>query len=248
MATRRRAPLAPACERPHPCPKPLQLQVLGRARFFTGLSASQLSDIGDRCVARGYAAGEAIYRVGAPARSLYVLASGRAKITHPRPGGTDVVMDVVLPGEMFGALPALGEPAYEETAEALTTSCALAISAEEFDRILREYPSVALAVIGTLSRRLVEARRALRRLHGESVRQRLAATLLDLADRAGQDRADMTLLQLPLTRVDLARMAGATPESVSRAISSWKRAGLIDSGRRWVAIRDRAALQRLALR
>lgn len=242
-ATRRRTPLARPCPEPHSCPKSLRMEVLRRVPFFARLSPEELEGVDARAVARGHQEGVAIYRAGNPARSLYILASGRVKITRPRPGGSDVVVDVVLPGEYFGALPSLGQRAYEDTAETLTVSCTLAISQEDLDRILRAYPQVALELIPVLARRLAEARRVITRLSGDSVERRLAGTLLALADRAGQLQQDTTLLQLPLTRSDLAGMTGATTESVSRTLSRWRRMGIIDSGRRWIAIRDRSAIE-----
>jgi CRP-like cAMP-binding protein len=242
-ATRRRSPLSRACPEPHPCPKPIRMDVLRRVPFFALLSTEELEGVDARAVARGYEEGAAIYRAGTPARSLYILASGRVKITRPRPGGSDVVVDVVLPGEHFGSLPSLGQQTYEDTAEALTVSCTLAISQPDLDRILRTYPQVALELIPMLAQRLVEARRVIARLSGDSVERRLAGTLLALADRAGHVHREGTLLQLPLTRSDLAGMAGATTESVSRTLSRWRRLEIIDSGRRWIAIRDRAAIE-----
>lgn len=51
---------------------------------------------------------------------------------------------------------------------------------------------------------------------------------------------------LPLSRADLAGLAGPTPVSVSRVMSRWKKEGLIDSGRRWTALLDRSRLEELS--
>ena len=76
----------------------------------------------------------------------------------------------------------------------------------------------------------------------DAVESRLAATLLRLAAKLGEQQADRLLIQLPLSRQDLADMTGATVETVSRIMSQFRKQGLIDSGRRWVAILDRDAL------
>lgn len=67
-----------------------------------------------------------------------------------------------------------------------------------------------------------------------------------LADKLGEKRDESILLQLPLTREDLASMTGTTTESVSRTLSKWRRAGLIETGRRWTSLKDRDALAALA--
>ncbi|MCT2032645.1 helix-turn-helix domain-containing protein [Dietzia cinnamea] len=62
----------------------------------------------------------------------------------------------------------------------------------------------------------------------------------------GDGRAAGTLLELPLTRSDLAGITGSTPESVSRVMSRLRREGIIDSGRRWTAVLDRERLAEIA--
>ena len=74
---------------------------------------------------------------------------------------------------------------------------------------------------------------------------RLAAILLVLAGKVGKPWNGATLLDVPLAREDLAAMAGAATESVSRLLSQWQREGAIEAGRRWVAVADAARLRQL---
>jgi CRP-like cAMP-binding protein len=54
-----------------------------------------------------------------------------------------------------------------------------------------------------------------------------------------------TLIYAPLSREDVASMAATTVESCSRIMSGFRRRGLIDAGRGWVAIADRSGLEEL---
>jgi CRP-like cAMP-binding protein len=220
--------------------------VLGETTFFSGLGSEELAEVDRRFVAHAYAAHTTLCRAGEPARQLFVLGAGRVKLTRHPDVGCDVVVDVVLPGAMFGALPSGTHPTYGETAETLTGCCVLAIPVEQFRELLQAHPDVAAAVIGSLGDHLSRARAALARLGAPSVEQRIAATVLALVERAGHDRPDMTLVQVPLARVDLAAMCGTTTESVSRTLSRWRRAGVIESGRRWVGVADIDALRAIA--
>lgn len=243
---RRETPLAQTCDVPHACPMPLRLDVLAHAPYFAGLSRDEIAEIDQRMVVRGYHEGETIHHVGAPAGGLFILATGRVKVTRPALDGADVLVDIITPGAMFGSIAALGESTHPDTAETLTVSCALWVSAADFRRVLRQHPHVALAVLDDVSARLEQAHETVRRLSGGTVEQRVAATLLTLADKLGEPRGDTMLLQLPLTRGDLAAMTGTTTESVSRALSAWRKAGWIETGRRWTAIVDRPALTSIA--
>ena len=226
----------------------MRRRVLAGTTFFRDLSGEELTEVDRRFVARAYAANMTICRAGEPARELFVLGAGRVKLTRHAHAGSSVVVDVVLPGAMFGALPCDAHPTYGETAETLSGCCVLAIPVEQFTALLRTHPEVSAAVIASLSDHLTQARAALARLATDGVEQRVAATVLALAERAGHDRADMTLVQIPLARADLAAMCGTTTESVSRTLSRWRRRGLIDAGRRWIGIADVDALRAIATR
>ncbi|GAB2872488.1 Crp/Fnr family transcriptional regulator [Nocardioides pacificus] len=255
MATERRTtPLRHGCEVPHSCPRSLRLDVLGHAPYFAGLDPDEIAAIDRRMQVRGHAEGETIHRAGDPATHLFILATGRAKVLRPALGpslgssseGGDVLVDVLTPGALIGSVSALGRSSYPDTAQALTVACTLSIGAADFRRVLADHPAVALAVLDDVADRLEQAQQSVRRLSGGTVEQRVAAALLTLADKLGEPHGDSLLLQLPLTRADLAAMTGTTTESVSRTLSRMRRDGLVDTGRRWTAITDRAALTRLA--
>jgi CRP-like cAMP-binding protein len=84
-----------------------------------------------------------------------------------------------------------------------------------------------------------------RQLSAHSVEHRIAFTLLKLADKFGERQGERLLIQTPLARDELAEMTGTTTESASRAISGLQKAGLIETGRQWVAILDRESLEAL---
>jgi len=245
---KRRIPLASTCALPHHCPRPLRMQVLGRVSLFAGLSQQHLEGIDKRMVSLSWAAGDSLFSAGEPADHLYVLAEGQAKLSQPTAGGQEVVVDLLIPGDLFGALSILGQPVYPETAWALTTTCALRVDPQSFREILAEHPQVALRVLDDVAGRLAQARSEVGQQSTSTVAQRVATTLLRLADRLGQERSGNrgTLLQLPLSRADLAGMVGSTTESVSRVMSRLRREGIIDSGRRWTAVLDRDRLAAIA--
>lgn len=244
---RRRVPLRTGYGEPHACPRPVRMAVLSRVPYFAGLSEDQLDGIDRRMESLAWAEGVALYRAGEPGQHLFVLASGRVKVSRPTSTGAEVVTDLITPGRLFGAMGTIGRPVHEETAEAMVTSCALRIDQESFRAVLLEHPAVALRVLDDVALRLARSHSAAGRQVTDTVAQRVAAVLLRLADDLGQERADGgTLLQVPLSRADLAGLSGSTPESVSRVMSRLRRDGIIDSGRRWTAVLDRARLEQVA--
>ncbi len=240
---RRTVPMAFPETDPHVCTPAVRLDVLGRVPLFSMLNATDLDRVSQQCRTQGHAAGDTIYRAGDVAASLYVVATGNLKTTRITVDGSETLLNVLGPGDFVGALPALGQSHYPESASALTPVCMLRIDSDEFTTMMEDLPAVAMAALNAVSGRLAAAHEAVHLLSGASLEQRLAATLLLLAAKAGVPWQGATLIQLPLSNDDLAAMTGVTTESVSRLMSRWNREGLIETGRRWVAISDRNTLE-----
>ncbi|MDO5697817.1 MAG: Crp/Fnr family transcriptional regulator [Dermatophilus congolensis] len=229
---------------PHQCPRPVRMRVLSRVPYFQGLPESDISAIDERMQTSSWTPDSPIYHAGDRADHLYVVAEGRVKLSQVTLSGTESLTDILVPGELFGAMGTLGEPVHLQSASALVGSCTLRIGQESFREILVEHPSVALRVLDDVAARLARAQADIGGQSTDSVAQRVATSLLRLADKLGQDRgARGVLLEVPLSRVDLAGLARSTPESVSRVMSRWRREGVIDSGRRWTAILERDRLE-----
>lgn len=245
MNKRRQTPLSTPVADPVACTLTTRIAVCRKVPLFAGLDDEHLMRINSRCRSRGFAAGAPVYAEGDPATRLYVVATGAVKITSLAADGRESMIDLLAPGDFFGALPALGRDRYAASATTLTPACLLGLDAREFDAILHEIPQVAVATLRGMGRWLERSHQAIHLLAGAPLEQRLAGTLLALADKVGKPWNGATLLDVPLAREELASMAGAATESVSRLLSQWQRAGWLQTGRRWVAIRDANSLQKL---
>lgn len=229
---------------PHQCPRPVRMLALSRAPYFVGLPEEALGSIDLRMRSSSWAPEDRLYRAGDSAEALYVVAEGRVKLSQVTASGTETITDILVPGELFGAMGVLGEPYHLQTASALVGSCTLRIGQDDFRAVLTEYPQVSLQVLDDVATRLARAQSDIGGQSTDSVPQRVATVLLRLADKLGEDRGvDGMMLEVPLSRSDLAGLARSTPESVSRVMSRWKKDGIIDSGRRWTALHDRSRLE-----
>lgn len=242
----RKAPIEIEGVEAHACTVDLRLAILHELPFFADLPHEAIHAINALFRAESFETGETIYYAGDPAAKLYVVATGRTKLLRHATTGQEIVLELLVPGDFFGSLPFLGEDVHADTALAHTPSCILTVTADDFQQVLRQYPQVSLSLLEITSSRLREARALIHGLSASPVEGRLAATLLKLADKLGERQADRLLIQLPLSRQDLADMTGATVETVSRIMSQFRKQGLIDSGRRWVAVLDADQLAEVA--
>lgn len=247
---RRKTPLTPVQVEPAHCTVPQRLTVLGGLPFFQHLDAAALAEVNRAFRAEHHAAGAAVYGEGEPAQGLHVVAVGRVKLVRHTQRGQDVLLEILAPGAFFGSLLAGGGEVYADSAEALTPACVLRIAPEAFRALLLAHPRAALGVLDLLGARLRAANETIRQLSAQPVEQRLAAVLLRLAHALGTPqspaRGGGTLIQVPLSRKDLADMTGTTAETASRILSQFQQRGWIRGGRRWVAVQDAAALAGVA--
>ncbi len=230
---------------PSACTLDYRLKIIGRLPFFRHLPLEEIKDINIRFHDRSYTAGQTVHVEGDTADHLYLAAMGRVKLIRNTSSGHEVLLDILHGGEYFGNLKALGADTYTETAITQTDCCILEISSKDFEGVLKHYPGVALRVLSAVGKRLAESREQIAQLSTYTVEQRTAAALLRLAGKVGEVREESILIQLPISRQDLAAMTGSTTETVSRVMSRFAEEGLIRSGRKWVAVMDQNRLQYL---
>jgi len=246
MGNRRKTPVEIDTISAHQCSIGLRLELLGKLPFLASLPADELAAANKRFKTRDFAEGATIYFADDPATHLYVVAIGQVRLMQHSPAGKDILLDVLQPGEFFGSLMPGNDERYAETAQAHTDTCILGINAEDFRRLMASDPRIALAVLDLTTERLRAAQETVRRLSAYPMEQRLAAVLVRLAGKLGEQRADDLLIQTRLSREDLAQMTAATPETISRIMTQLQKDGLVNSGRQWVAVKDMAGLRRLA--
>nr|WP_240161649.1 Crp/Fnr family transcriptional regulator [Flaviflexus equikiangi] len=229
------SPVTRSAGEPHQCSIETRLRVLREVRWFADLEDEELIELNGRITSHAWAAGQYIHIEGDAADSLHVIAEGVAKVEKIAPDGTAHIVDIAVAGDLVGVLPQLGDPVYADSVVTLGVTCALRIDANRFSTILRRYPSVTLHVLDDVAGKLARTRHSVT-VGTRQVPERLADVLLMLMSKVGRRDREGILIDLPLTRVDIAAMAGSTPESVSRTMSVWKAEGIVDSGRQWTRV------------
>jgi CRP-like cAMP-binding protein len=231
---------------PAVCSLDYRLKIIGRLPFFRHLPPEAIVVINGLFEDRDVKAEHTIYFESDPASHLYLVAAGKVKLLRNTASGREVLLDILQGGEYFGNLTFISSRGYTETAIAQTDCCILQISAPDFEKVLTRYPDVTLKVLKAVGERLEQAQEIVKQLSTYTVDQRIAATLVRLAKKLGEQKQKGVLIQLPFSRQDLAAMTGTTVETVSRVMSRFSAEGLIATGRKWVSISDLDGLEALA--
>jgi CRP-like cAMP-binding protein len=86
--------------------------------------------------------------------------------------------------------------------------------------------------------RLQEAQARIREMSTEVVERRVGHMVLRLASQSGSKEAAGIRIDFPISKQDLAEMTGTTLHTVSRILTAWEDAGIVDGGRRKLLVKD----------
>ncbi|PKP72071.1 MAG: Crp/Fnr family transcriptional regulator [Alphaproteobacteria bacterium HGW-Alphaproteobacteria-5] len=187
-----------------------------------------------------------VFRQGDTARRFFFLLDGRLKVVQVTPGGQQIVVRFVHPGDVFGVAAALQRSDYPGTAIAAVDSTAFAWRSALWDDMTQHYPALAMTALHTVGRHVQEAHARIRELSTEDVERRVAHAVVRLAGQAGRRMENGILIDFPINLQDIAGMTGTTHFTVSRLLSAWETAGLVSHSRQRLFLLNLDELQALA--
>jgi len=167
---------------------------------------------------------------GLPARGIFVLCTGRAKVSTTSTEGKSIILRIAEPGEVLGLTATVSNTPYEATVETLESSQANFISQADFKRFLQEFPDVGIKLTRPLTHNCQRAYDEIRSLClSNSAPEKIAKLLLQWSGRpllpSHAKKPQSTDIRVTLTHDEIAQLAGTSRETVSRALSSFKKKG-----------------------
>lgn len=174
---------------------------------------------------------------GDPADFCYVVASGCLRTVRLMEDGRRQVGEFLFPGDLFG-WEALDE--HDFGVEAVGPATLRRYPRRSLEALVERDRDFARRLRGLAAAQLRASRERLVLLGRKSASERIASFLLEMADRVNPN--GQPLMDLPMSRADMADYLGLTIETVCRGLTQLRRHGTIAIERARVAIRDRAAL------
>jgi CRP/FNR family transcriptional regulator len=217
---------------------PEQRQALSQVPLFSGLTETEMEFIAHRVMPRKYAAGQIVFNESDPCSGLYVVASGHVRIFKTSAGGREQVLSIDGPGSSVAELPVFDGGNYPASVAALEESVLLFVSKKDFQELCLTHPQVALKVLRVVGARLRRLVGIIEELSFTTVRHRLAALLLRLAQQEGKPSGNGAVFVLPSSNQELASQIGTVRELVSRNLGRLESEGLLRIDDRTVTIPD----------
>lgn len=195
--------------------------------LLSGLPPEVADDFLASARLRGFGAGDRLYTEGEPGDCVYLLVSGKVKMTHRGPGGTEVPHAMAGPGELIGELTVLTGGGRKATATAVCATVAASPEPGGLEEWLERHPAAAFRMMELLIGRVRRMNALMDVQLGADVPTRVARALAEQAARFGRPTPEGVRFRLDLRQEELARHLCASRERVNQVLVDFSRRGWI---------------------
>lgn len=216
-------------------------------RLFCGLEANALQALDSVKFAATFPKGAILFVEGQSTRGVFVLCTGRVKLSVCSGDAKVLITKIAEPGELLGLSATVSGAPYEVTAETLTPCQVSFIRRDDFLRFLSDQGEACMHVAQLLSQNYLTSHEQVRLLGlSNSAAEKFARFLLDCCEKHGRLTERGIDLKLTLTHEELGQLIGASRETVTRLIGELKNGQIIQVKGATVLVRDKTALEALA--
>ncbi len=202
--------------------------------LFRTLGERDLAAIAELLIERRFPKGATIFEEGVSGEYMYLIQEGQVKVTKMSEDGRQKILEILSPGDFFGEMTLLDREPRSASIKTTHPCVLLALSRQDFLRLLERNLDIGMELLRVLSLRLREADEQVRALLFERVEARTRRVLLRLArESAPQDPTRR--ITAPVTHQELADMVGTSRETVTRVLKELREEGwLRKEGKRYV--------------
>lgn len=219
---------------------------LKRHPFFEAISEDKLKGLLDRAQPVVFGARKQVFAQGDDSDSLYIILSGRVKISSYSDAGKETVLAFMGENEVLGELGVFDGGERSATATALQETRALRLYRRDVLDFLDRNPGVALQIISALCVRLRHTNFLLEDIATLPAGPRLARALMRIAEHYGHHDDDGALhIDMKLSQGNLGAHAGLMRENVNRQLKLWETEGLVRQEGGVIVITDPEAFAKI---
>ena len=205
----------------------MDLKLLRRIHFLNALPPAELKCIARIAAEQDFHAGETIFSKAEAGSRMFIVISGRVRIFTSSDSKKRKTLAYLAAGDLFGEMALVDGHTRSASAQAVEDSRLVVIRKSDFKGLLLSDPKLCLFLLRTVSERLRQANEEIENLLFRNMLGRVSGTLNALVRRGRKFRGGI-LLDDHYTQKELADMVGTTREPLSRALSTLRRAQILD--------------------
>ncbi|MFA4828458.1 MAG: Crp/Fnr family transcriptional regulator [Thermodesulfovibrionales bacterium] len=218
---------------------------LKKIPVFSALSTSDAEEVKPYLMPAKFRKKESIFSEGDPSDWLYIVTKGKVKITKLSQSGRELILEIISPMDFFGGVAVMRGFPYPANAIAMEDSEALKISRSNLMRILDRFPNLMYCMAMNIGDRIKGSHETLKNIAVEKVESRIASLLIKLSEKTSTKTDNTIVIDMKLTKQDIAEMVGTTVETSIRTMSKFKKLGIVAEKTGKIIIKDLNKLKTL---
>ncbi|NLD46055.1 MAG: Crp/Fnr family transcriptional regulator [Clostridiaceae bacterium] len=216
---------------------------LKKLAFFSELPEDYLERISEISIQRSYKRNMIIFMEDEPGEAFFYIKSGKVKIYRTYDDGREHIIHILGPQEVFGEVTLFNNINYPASASVYEDAEVIIFKNNKIEELIRQNSDLAFNMIKILSRKLLFAQQKIKDLTFNDVYSRMASQIIKLSMSYGKKTDKGILIDINLSRQELADMTGTTRETVSRVISRFKKEKSISEEKDSIIIIDEQKLK-----
>jgi len=213
--------------------------------IFSTLTVQESKEIDHYLLPGTFKKKETIFSEGDPSEWFYIVKRGKVKITKLSQDGKEIILEIISDIEFFGGIAVIRGFPYPANAVAMEDTEALKISRNNLMKIMDRFPNLMYSMATNIGERVKNSHDMLKSIALEKV-SRIASLLIKLSEKAGEKIPEGVIINMKLTKQDIAEMVGTTVETSIRTMSKLSKNGVLSSKAGKIVIKDLAGLKSLS--
>jgi CRP/FNR family transcriptional regulator len=221
----------------------MKVDQIRKVPLFSTLTDDEFSQLAHIFVLRAYRKGQVIFLEEETGNYMYLVLSGKVKVSKAGTGGKETILAIHRTGDFFGEMSLLDGKTAPATVSAMEDAKIISVSGSDFHKYLMHNEKVMLQIINVLCARLRQVWQT-QSLSSSTADARIRMGIYQLAKRHGIRDAHGTIIDLKITHQELAEMVGTSRETVTRVLARLKDQGILEIDQRRMTLLDADALLR----
>lgn len=203
-------------------------ELLGRTDLFIAVPRQVLGAIVEAMRPEDFTPGQMIFSRDEPGAGLYLIVSGRVKLSVASTDGRELMLRFAEPGQIIGEIATIDGGTRTADAVAAGRVGAYVLGGAEFNRLLDAHPIIARAALKLVCSRLRDTTSQIEEIALYPIERRVGRFLLSALELGGHDVSTAEVaLDLKMNQTELAMLLGASRPKVNVALGALEKAGAI---------------------
>lgn len=221
------------------CASCTQAPCTKQVAIFQRLSDAELTKIADMTTHKTFQKGETLMNEGDQTDTLYIIHGGQVKLSKMTLQGKEQILRILSTGDFFGELAIFDSGSVSNfTAVATAETAICMLTRDKMSAIMAQNPAIAMKLLADVTKRLAHTENLVQNLATKDPETRIANMIVEFCESFGTKKGSEILIQVPLTREEMANYIGVTRETISRKLRVLEEDGVLHVKGKKITVKD----------